>query len=65
MPRQAPAAKLTLSGSGTVKAAGSATRLAAVPKGRCHWALKIQTRCPTREGATPSPTATMTPAPSL
>jgi hypothetical protein len=38
---------------------------AAVPNGRCHWPFQIHTRSPTRDAATPTPTASITPAPSL
>ena len=65
MPRQAPSAKLILSGSGTAMAAGRAMYSAAVPKGRFHWPFQIQTRSPARDAGTPLPTASMTPAPSL
>ena len=65
MPRQAPTSKPTPSGNGTAKAAGSTTASAAVPNGRCHWALNVHTRSPSREAGTPSPTASTTPAPSL
>ena len=38
---------------------------AAVPAARRHWPFHTQTRSPMREGGTPSPTSSMTPAPSL
>ncbi len=38
---------------------------AAVPKGRFHCAFQVHTRSPTRDAGTPSPTASITPAPSL
>ncbi len=65
MPRQAPASKLTLSGSVTACAAGSAMYSAAVPKARFHCPFHTQTRSPMRVLATPSPTWSITPAPSL
>ena len=65
MPRQAPASKLTPSGSLTACASGSAINSAAVPNGRFHCPFHSQTRSPMRDFATPSPTASMTPAPSL
>ena len=65
MPRQAPASKLTLSGSFTACAAGSAIYSAAVPKARFHCPFHSQTRSPIRDLAMPSPTWSMTPAPSL
>ena len=65
MPRQAPASKLTLSGSLTAWAAGKAINSAAVPKARFHCPFQTQTRSPRRDLAMPSPTWSMTPAPSL
>ena len=38
---------------------------AAVPNGRFHWPFQIQTRSPLREAGTPSPTMSISPAPSL
>src|SRR5665213_3974090 len=65
MPRQAPAAKSVPGGSRTAWAAGKAMYSAAVPKGRCHWPFHTQTRSPWRDGGTPAPTLSITPAPSL
>ncbi len=65
MPRQAPTSKLVLSGSRTACSAGSTMHSAAVPKARRHWPFHTQTRSPMREALTPSPTASITPAPSL
>ena len=65
MPMQAPAAKSTPSGKATACAAGKAMYCAQVPMGRCHWPFHSHTRSPTREPGTPSPTASITPAPSL
>src|ERR1039457_6733959 len=56
MPRQAPASKLTLSGSFTACAAGSAINSAAGPKARFHCPFQTQTRSPRRDLAMPSPT---------
>jgi hypothetical protein len=38
---------------------------AAVPKARRHWPFQTQTRSPMREAGTPSPTMSISPAPSL
>ena len=38
---------------------------AAVPNGRFHCPFQVHTRSPMRDFATPSPTASITPAPSL
>ena len=38
---------------------------AAVPNGRFHWPFQIHTRSPRRDAGTPSPTMSMSPAPSL
>ncbi len=65
MPRQAPSAKLVCSGSRTASASGKVMYSAAVPKARFHWPFQVQTRSPTRPGATPLPTASMIPAASL
>jgi hypothetical protein len=54
-----------LQGGQVIGPAGSATCSQAVPIGRCHCAFHSQTRWPMRSGGTPSPTASMTPAPSL
>ena len=64
MPMQAPASKSMPSGRRTACAAGRAMNSAAVPKGRFHWPFQVQTRSPTRLASTPSPTASMMPAPS-
>jgi hypothetical protein len=54
-----------LAGSGTACSAGSTIDAAAVPNGRRHWPFQTQTRSPTRAGETPSPTCSISPAPSL
>src|SRR5476651_136498 len=65
MARQAPACKLTVPGSLTACAAGSAMYSAAVPEARFHCPFHTQTRSPIRDLAMPSPTWSITPAPSL
>src|SRR5438552_1733604 len=65
MPRHAPASMLIWAGSGTACSVGSTIHSAAVPKGRRHWPFQTQTRSPTRDGETPSPTRSISPAPSL
>src|SRR6516162_8191876 len=65
MPRQAAASMPIWAGSGTACSDGSTIDAAAVPKGRRHWPFQTQTRSPTREGETPSPTCSISPAPSL
>jgi len=65
MPRQAPASNEVLAGSGTACSAGSTIDWAAVPKARRHCPFQTHTRSPTRAGETASPTASISPAPSL
>ena len=65
MPRQAPASKLIASGSFTAWFSGSTMYSAAVPNGRFHCPFQVHTRSPMRDSATPSPTASISPAPSL
>src|SRR3974390_1003163 len=65
MPRHAPASKLVCTGSATACSDGSATYSAQVPKARSHCAFQTQTRSPTRADDTPSPTWSISPAPSL
>ena len=63
-PRLAPSSKEALSGRGTAWRPGSTVHSAAVPHRRPDAAIQVQTRWPTRAGSTPSPTASITPAPS-
>jgi len=46
-------------------AEGSTMYSAQVPNGRFHCPFQIHTRSPLREAATPSPTMSISPAPSL
>jgi len=55
----------TLAGNRTACSAGSTITSAAVPKARRHWPFQMKTRSPTREDETPSPTRSISPAPSL
>jgi hypothetical protein len=64
MPRLAPSSNDAASGKGTARSSGIATSSWAVPSARCHAASRNQTRCPTLASSTPSPTATIVPAPS-
>jgi hypothetical protein len=64
-PKQAPSSSVAPSGSLTACAEGSATYSAAVPKGLPRCAFQIQTFPPMRPRLTPSPTASISPAPSL
>ena len=63
-PRLAPSSKEALSGRGTAWRPGTTVHSAAVPHRRPAAASQSQTRWPTRAGSTPSPTASITPAPS-
>src|SRR5262249_35150620 len=65
IPRQAPASKLMLPGNGVACTAGKTIYSAAVPKARFHCPFQTQTRSPMRDFDTPSPTSSITPAPSL
>src|ERR1700750_2153105 len=65
MAKDAPASMLVLAGKGTACSEGSTIDWAAVPNGRRHWPFQTHTRSPTREGETPSPTRSISPAPSL
>ena len=65
MPRHAAASMAIPAGSGTACSAGSTINPAAVPNGRRHWAFQTQTRSPSRDGGTPAPTRSISPAPSL
>src|SRR5258706_312458 len=65
MPRHAPCSKGTPSGRRTACHAGTVTYCAAVPKARYDCAPKPHTRSPTRDGSTPTPTESISPAPSL
>ena len=65
MPKHAPASKLIASGSFTAWFSGSVMYSAAVPNGRFHCPFQVHTRSPMRACATPAPTASMMPAPSL
>src|SRR6185503_10601241 len=65
MPRQAPASSEIAAGSFTAWFSGSTMYSAAVPNGRFHCAFQVHTRSPTRDFTTPSPTMSISPAPSL
>ena len=65
MPRHAPCSNGTSTERGTACAPGTTTYSAAVPNGRYRCAPKHHTRSPIRESGTPSPTASIVPAPSL
>ena len=65
MPMQAPASPEAASGSGTACAAGRQQYSAAVPSQRPQAAFHSHTRSPRRPGATPGPTASIVPLPSL
>ena len=64
IPRLAPRSSDAPAGSATARSAGTTVHCAAVPHGRCQAAKKTHTRSPTRAGSTPSPTASISPAPS-
>jgi hypothetical protein len=64
MPRLAPMSAETPSGSATARLSGTTVYWAAVPHGRCQAAKYTHTRAPMRARSTPSPTSSMTPAPS-
>jgi hypothetical protein len=64
-PKQAPSSRLAPRGSRKACADGRATYSAAVPKGRWRCAFQIQTCSPMRSRLTPSPTASISPEPSL
>ena len=63
-PRLAPKSIEIPSGSRTARSAGTTVHSAAVPQRRPAAAIQTHTRWPTRPGSTPSPKASMTPAPS-
>jgi hypothetical protein len=63
-PREAPSSKEAPSGRRTARWAGTTLYSAAVPHWRSRAAMSSHTRSPTRSAATPSPTASITPAPS-
>ena len=65
MPAQAPTSKPASIGRFTARTESSATYCAAVPNRRPNWAWYTQTFSPMRFASTPSPTASITPAPSL
>ena len=65
MPRQAPASSADIGGQRHRLLRRQHDLLAAVPNGRRHWPFQTQTRSPTREAGTPSPTRSISPAPSL
>ena len=64
MPSDAPSSNDASAGSGTACSAGTTQNSAAVPHWRRHAAKYTHTRSPTRASSTPSPTASITPAPS-
>jgi hypothetical protein len=63
-PRLAPSSKDAASGSGTASRSGTTLYSAAVPHGLPAAASSSHTRCPSRRSSTPSPTASIVPAPS-
>lgn len=65
MPTQAPSSKVACSGRSTAYWDGRQITSAAVPEARLHCPFQSQTRWPSRLAGTPSPTASITPAPSL
>src|SRR5262247_3824070 len=65
MPRHAPASNPTFPGNATACSDGSTINSAAVPNARFHCPFQIQTFSPIRDLDTPSPTSSITPAPSL
>src|SRR5262249_56092988 len=62
-PRLAPSSRDALAGSGTAWRSVTTVHSAAVPQRRPAADIHSQTRCPTRAGSTPSPTASLTPPP--